>query len=254
MVSDWAVEQEGEAITLNYYGPGSFQFKLPSGAIVQLSVETEYPLGADLRIGVQIKQPAQFTLKLRIPGWSAATRLVLNGEAQPAPTAGTYLRFDRTWKPGDQIDLSFDFSLRTWHGLRECEGQVSLYRGPLLLAFDQRYNRHLFSSDPAGEGRKHRETPPKSVNGWVINPVEPAFGSDPWNLDALTLAMPAINLEEIVRTDALASNRVVDLWDDWLPPFFLAEVPLADGKKALLCDYISAGQTGTLYRSWLIKK
>lgn len=260
MISDWAVQQAGEEITLNYYGPGSFQFLLPSGEKVQLDVETEYPLEGNLRIAVRAKQSVHFTLNLRIPGWSAATHWSLNEDPQPAPIAGTYLFIARTWQPGDRLELSFDFGLRTWHGLRECAGQVSLYRGPLLLAFDQRYNRPLFFSPPFHEGRNLELDPPKSVNGWVINPQEPAFGSDPWNLNALTLAMPAIDLAEIVCTDVLADggrehsvNRVKELWDDWLPPFFLAEVPLGDGRKAFLCDYISAGQTGTLYRSWLEK-
>jgi hypothetical protein len=254
MVSQWAARQAGEEITLDYYGPGAFHFRLPSGQAVQLVQETAYPLEGDLRILVRLNRPAKFTLRLRIPGWSALTRCSLNGTTRPAPAAGTYLQFARTWQDGDWVDLSLDFGLRAWHGLRECEGQVSLYRGPLLLAFDQRYNRHLFFSSPPGESRERLEAPQKTASGWAANPLEPAFGSDPWNLQALALDMPAIDLDEIVRRDALAANQVGQLWDDWLPPFFLAEVPLADGRPARLCDYISAGQTGTLYRSWLVKK
>ncbi|MCS6830919.1 MAG: hypothetical protein NZ749_09795, partial [bacterium] len=33
-----------------------------------------------------------------------------------------------------------DFSLHAWLGEREQAGKVSLYRGPVLLAYDQRFN------------------------------------------------------------------------------------------------------------------
>ena len=36
--------------------------------------------------------------------------------------------------------MSFDLSIQMWVGERECEGKVSLYRGPLLLAYDPRYD------------------------------------------------------------------------------------------------------------------
>ena len=49
---------------------------------------------------------------------------------------GEYLVLDRTWKRGDTVDIQFDFVLRFWRGEREYEGKTSIYRGPLLLAYD----------------------------------------------------------------------------------------------------------------------
>jgi len=53
---------------------------------------------------------------------------------------GRYLVLDRFWRSGDQIDIAFDFSLQYWVGEREYENKVSIYRGPILLTFDRRFN------------------------------------------------------------------------------------------------------------------
>jgi hypothetical protein len=56
--------------------------------------------------------------------------------------AGTSLRLEREWQSGDVIALRFDSSLWFWVGEREQEGKVSIYRGPILLAYDPRFDSH----------------------------------------------------------------------------------------------------------------
>jgi hypothetical protein len=38
------------------------------------------------------------------------------------------------------IELKLDFSLHYWLGERESQGRASIYRGPLLLTYDRRFN------------------------------------------------------------------------------------------------------------------
>lgn len=40
-------------------------------------------------------------------------------------------------------------------------------------------------------------------------------------------------------------------WKSWIPPQLLLEFGAADGRKVRLCDFGSAGEGGTPYRSWL---
>jgi hypothetical protein len=84
-------------------------------------------------------------------------------------------------------------NLPLWHeiGRRQQAGRVSLYRGPLLLAYDQRHN---------------------------------AF-------DDAHIPLVDVNRLELVAKPA-----------DWL---------MADLPGLRLCDYASAGFSGTFYRSWL---
>ena len=80
-------------------------------------------------------------MRLRIPAWSRDTRLQANFTPVPErPVAGSYLEIRRRWKAGDAVALKFDFGLRAVAGANEAAGKVSLYRGPLLLAWDQAAN------------------------------------------------------------------------------------------------------------------
>jgi uncharacterized protein len=90
-----------------------------------------------------------FILRLRIPGWSKKTEVKINGQAQQNPIQqGTYLSLNRLWRPIDEIDIMLDISPRFWlgeppPGISKGEGSaVSVYLGPLLLAYDPRFDIH----------------------------------------------------------------------------------------------------------------
>jgi hypothetical protein len=48
---------------------------------------------------------------------------------------------ERVSSDGDCITFDFDVALLAWIGEREAAGKVSLYRGPLLPAWDRRFNQ-----------------------------------------------------------------------------------------------------------------
>ncbi|GEM_PF-3333328 len=154
IVSEWAVMTAADGLTLNFYGPSTFVARAPSGQNVRLAQSTSYPIGGRIRLVVTPDRNEQFTLRLRIPGWSRATRVLLNGQAHPIPKPGTYLSLNRVWRSGDTIDLTLDMSPRILIGGPpppdsrtdgSAEGKVAIYRGPLLLAYDARFDNY----DPA---------------------------------------------------------------------------------------------------------
>lgn len=219
MLSDWALMKDRAGLLLNYYGPGALKARLKPGLEVELVQETAYPLDGTVSIAVKPSKAAQFVLKLRVPHWSKKTRVRINGEILRGVKAGTYLEIERRWTSGDRIELTLDMALHLWRGERECDGLASLYRGPLLLAYDHRYN-----TQNAAPGDAVRD-----VKEW--DPVE------------CMLKVPAL------EADALKTRRVE--WDAWLPPLLLLELKTAGGKKVRLCDFASAGEAGTPYRTWL---
>jgi DUF1680 family protein len=140
MTGDWALMSDGTGLCLNYYGPSRLRARLPSGNLVALEQETDYPEKGQIILTVHPRTPESFPLRLRIPAWSATTRISLNGKGLGRPEPGRYAELDRLWTRGDRIGLTLDLRPHFWAGERECEGRTSIFRGPLLLAFDRRFN------------------------------------------------------------------------------------------------------------------
>src|SRR5450759_2335052 len=83
------------------------------------------------------KAPASaWTLRLRIPSWTSAAAVKVNGrllEATPGP--GSYLSIARAWKKGDRVDMELPMSLAAEPFPDEPGVQAFLY-GPVVLAGD----------------------------------------------------------------------------------------------------------------------
>ena len=220
-ISDWAVMRDRDGIMLNYYGPSEMTVDIVPGCAVALTQSTGYPLTGRIVLRVDPSEPCSFVLKLRIPYWSARTQALLNGQALSDVVPGRYLALERTWQGGDTVTLDLDMGFHFWAGERECAGLTSVYRGPILLTYDHRYNLDLAASRPPSV-RRYDE-----------------YGSDP---DAV-IEMPVL--------DARTMNDRLVRWDDWLPPWMLFEFEAGDGQIVRLCDFGSGGETGTPYRSWL---
>jgi hypothetical protein len=142
MISDWGLMVEAgpakmpRALVLNWYGPSTLSAAL-GGNNITIKQETTYPRGGRIVLHVDPRRAAKFVLKLRIPYWSEQTTVTVNGWKMPAQ-AGSYCVLNRDWKRGDQVTIDLDMRLRVWTGERESAGKVSLYRGPLLLAYEHR--------------------------------------------------------------------------------------------------------------------
>jgi uncharacterized protein len=201
MLAEWAVMEAADGITLNYYGSAGFTLPLPSGRQLHLEQTTDYPRSGQIRLAVSPEAPERFVLRLRIPHWSAQTDLRVNGELQ-RPEPGRYLALDRLWQPGDTIDLTLDMRLRAWAGERECEGKVSLYHGPLLLAYDPRFGRH----DP-------RLLP--AIDLLRLHTEELAWNRAP--LPLLLVKVPAADGQELVLCDFATAGAAGTCYVSWLP-------------------------------------
>jgi len=153
LISDWALMASDGGLILNWYGPGSVQAPL-HGVELRLVQVTKYPRDNQVRLRIQTNKPRSFILRLRIPHWSERTQVQVNGREVPNVAPGQYLALERLWSSGDQIDIAFDFSLQFWVGEREYENMVSIYRGPILLTYDRRFNTVDPDQIPALDARE----------------------------------------------------------------------------------------------------
>lgn len=140
MTSEWAVMLDPQGLALNYYGPCRITLPEVAGGSLTLIEETRYPADGRVEISIEPAKPARFALRLRIPAWSRKTTVQVSGRSIENVHAGSYLTIDREWKAGDAIELSLDMTPRYWAGEAEKAGTASVFRGPLLLAYDQHYN------------------------------------------------------------------------------------------------------------------
>ena len=125
-----------------------------------------------------------------------------------------------------QIDL--DMSLHFWAGERELEKQTPVYRGPILLTYDHRYNLE--------HAAKHREKNRKP------RPPRAELSAEP---------PPREDQLSIAPIDARRLQPKPTRWHDWLAPQLLLECTNTAGRTIRLCDFASAGDCGTPYVSWL---
>jgi DUF1680 family protein len=128
---------DADAVLVNLYTDSRASVTLP-GSDTRVTVEqkTDYPAGDTVTLTVTPAREAAFTLKLRIPAWSADTAVRVNGEPVSGVRPGAYLPLARTWKPGDTVTLTLDLRGRG----RIKNNHLVLERGPLTLARDARFN------------------------------------------------------------------------------------------------------------------
>ena len=162
MISDWALMRDGDGLVLNWYGPSTMAARVRETSLTLTQV-TDYPRDGRVTLAVVPEAPLACALKLRVPYWSAATAVSVNGRRVSAVTPGRYLSLNRMWRPGDVVELDLDLSLRYWTGERECAGTVSMYAGPLLMAVrDAADAPDLDPIDPADLSRRVSAPVPRS--------------------------------------------------------------------------------------------
>jgi hypothetical protein len=108
---------------------------------LRLEQKTKYPWEGAVEISLTPGQPHEFTVFLRIPAWSSAAKVTVNGKPwQGQIRPGEYLALRRAWRPGDRILLTLDVRPRLTVAnprLKENTGRVAVEMGPLLYCIEQ---------------------------------------------------------------------------------------------------------------------
>jgi len=131
-------------IAVHLYGGASTTVDV-GGNKVGLREESNYPWSGAIRIQVDPEAPADFTLKLRIPGWARHATLKLNGETVDvgANSKDGYVAIRRTWSKGDAVALDLPMPVERIYAhpnVRADIGRVCLKRGPFVYCAEQADN------------------------------------------------------------------------------------------------------------------
>ncbi|MEP7366303.1 MAG: beta-L-arabinofuranosidase domain-containing protein [Acidobacteriota bacterium] len=217
LLTEWALMVDNGGFALNFYGPSEFSTQTQGGQTLTLAQTTEYPADGNIAIKIRLQKPEKFALKLRIPSWSAKSTIAVNGVSQNEVQAGTYSNLMRTWKDGDTVNLVLDMSPHLWVGEREVDGQASIYRGPLLLAFDPAYNKMNPDAVPQLDAKTLRLEPVKTdkrIQPWVLVKGTDAAGN------------------EIVLCDFTTAGAYGNFYRSWLPMQNASPVPATPDRPA----------------------
>jgi uncharacterized protein len=208
MLSEWAVLEDEEGLAVNYYGPGSFQGRRKAGTRVDLRWDTDYPRSGKVMMHIDPQQPATFRVKFRVPAWSARARASVNGGPMADVKPGSYFAVSRQWASGDTVQIELDMGLRFVTGDREAGGRVSVYRGPLLLAYDQRYNAFDENAIPALDLARLQEARPAAV--------EEKEGLDPILKPWVLLEVPTPGGRNLRLCDFASAGAAGTRYRSWL--------------------------------------
>ena len=152
------------------YAPSEVHTTLQGSVPVTIVEDTEYPFRDRIKLTVNPAKPTQFPLVLRIPGWAEGPRVTVNGDPVEDVQRGRFLRVERTWNPGDRVELHFPMAIQVtkWY-----HNSIAVERGSLVysLALGETWSK-LKQFGPAVD--------------WEV------FPSTPWNYAlAVDLANPA---------------------------------------------------------------
>lgn len=156
-LGDYIYAADAQSIYVNLFVGSNTKIDLSTGA-VNIKQETEYPWKGLIKIQVDPQNAGQqFTLKIRLPGWAKGNpgagslykfldatpdnfaALRVNDQKQALRLEEGYLIVERSWKPGDVVELDLAMPIRrvvARDEVKENLNRVAFQRGPLVYCVE----------------------------------------------------------------------------------------------------------------------
>ncbi|WOI54784.1 glycoside hydrolase family 127 protein [Parvularcula sp. LCG005] len=164
----------GDTLFVNLYMAADVDWRAGE---ISLSIDTIFPEEEHIRIKINSAGNKTRTLALRLPGWSAAPSITVNGKQVKAEPGPGYATIERKWKAGDEVAIHLPMHL-TVESAPDDEALVTFRHGPLVLAAN-------LGTDEEREG----VIPPALVTADVKNAATPV--SDQYAAYHIADAVPA---------------------------------------------------------------
>ncbi|MFZ6755806.1 beta-L-arabinofuranosidase domain-containing protein [Undibacterium sp. Ji50W] len=122
---------DADSLYVNLFIPSTLNWREKK---VELTQSTDFPDQGRTRIVIQKGQ--DFTLKIRYPAWVVAGKLELRVNHLPVRVTaapGSYIDIRRTWKKGDQVDISLPMTT-TLERMPDASNYYAILHGPIVLA------------------------------------------------------------------------------------------------------------------------
>jgi DUF1680 family protein len=128
-----------DGVYVHLYHNSELNWHLQDGTALSMTQTTRYPWEGEVSLTVNPSQAKEFTVYVRIPGWSQKNVVKVNGVAIEGAVPGQYLALRRRWAAHDQIHLGFDMTtqlLRANQAVADDLGRVAFRRGPIVFCME----------------------------------------------------------------------------------------------------------------------
>ena len=196
-VGGYFYSTSSDSIAVHLYGGNTATAKV-GGHTVRVKETSTYPWSGEIRLAIDPDAPAEFALRLRIPGWARSARARVNGESVDVLTAtkNGYLEIRRRWSSGDVVDLELPMPIERVYSHPNVKmdiGRTALKRGPLVYCAEQVDNPSARVKDirlPRNAALAACER--KDLFDGIVTVVAEgkAVNSDGWNDDLYRTAPP----------------------------------------------------------------
>jgi uncharacterized protein len=138
-----AYSKSADAIMVNLYGGSEYTTEM-KGVKVKITQVTQYPWDGKVKIKVQPEQPVEFTLKVRVPGWTKyempQAPVSMNAHGWP----GSYITIPWRWEPGatdlmSSVTLHFPMPaqfIESHPAVEETRNHLAVQRGPVVYCLE----------------------------------------------------------------------------------------------------------------------
>jgi uncharacterized protein len=132
-----------DSLWVHHYAESEIETEI-GGARLKITQRTGYPWSGGIVLFIDPEKEAEFSLKLRIPGWCRSYACSINGSAADIGVVSKgYLALRRRWKAGDKVELALEMEpriLRADARIPELSGRLAVQRGPLVYCAESTDN------------------------------------------------------------------------------------------------------------------
>jgi uncharacterized protein len=139
-----------DGVYVHLYDNSLLTWHLQDGSGLRIEQKTTYPWDGEVHIAVTPEEARDFTVHLRIPGWSQKNAVTVNGAPVAEIVPGTYLAIQRRWSAGDVIQLHFDMAvqrIKANPAVAEDRGRIAFQRGPVVFCMEMLDQADLVQQD-----------------------------------------------------------------------------------------------------------
>ncbi|MCG6188623.1 glycoside hydrolase family 127 protein [Maribellus maritimus] len=161
-VPGYIYAHKADDLYVNLYVQSSTEVQLDNG-LVKVEQKTEYPWEGDVELTILPQKKSEFTIKLRIPGWSINQPLpgdlyfyldplenkpviTVNGEKVNYDVEKGYAVLTREWESNNKVEIFLPMEVKKVSAnekVKDDLGKLAIERGPIVYCVEEKDNPNI---------------------------------------------------------------------------------------------------------------